>query len=81
MIENIVVESSPWTQRDLEILFESEPVQFVQDQDLSQLMKELGIFKSTSEARRANRTGAIPGGYTEYRASKKQMIWIWNPTE
>lgn len=81
MIENIVVESSPWTERDLEILFESEPVQMVPDQDISKLMKELGIYPSTSAARKAGRQGAIPPGFTEFKASKTKWIWIWNPWE
>jgi len=79
---NIIVKQSAWTDRDIELLFEDEEVHFTEATDLSVLMKELGIFKSTSDARRAGRVGPIPTGFTfEFKASKKAMIWIWNPTE
>ena len=59
----------------------TEEVHFTDAQDLPNLLKELGVFPSTSEARRAGRTGPIPEGWTELKASKKRMLWIWNPTE
>jgi hypothetical protein len=81
-ISNVVVKQSPWTERDLELLFGGEEVHFTEADCLSVLMKELGIFKSTSEARRAGRVGPIPEGFTfEFKASKKVRLWIWNPTE
>ena len=82
MIENIIVNNSKWIERDIELLFGDEEVHFTDADDLSILMKELGIFKSTSEARRAGRVGPIPNGFTfKFKASKKVMLWIWNPTE
>lgn len=79
---NIIVKQSEWTDRDVELLFGDEEVHFTEATDLSVLMKELGIFKTTSEARRAGRVGPIPTGFTfEFKASKKVRIWIWNPTE
>ena len=81
-IQNIIVKQSKWTDRDIELLFEDEEVHFTDADELSVLMKELGIFKSTSEARRAGRFGPIPEGFTfEFKASKKVRLWIWNPTE
>jgi len=80
-IENIVVRSSPWTKRDLELLFGDEPVHFTEARDLPNLLVELGIFWSTGEARRAGRVGSIPEGWTELKASKKRRLWIWNPSE
>jgi len=81
-IENIVVTQSPWQPNDIELLFGNEKVHFTDATDLSVLMKELGIFKSTSDARRAGRVGPIPTGFTDrFKASKKQLLWIWNPTE
>jgi hypothetical protein len=44
-------------------------------------MLELGLYKSTSEARRANRVGDVPSGWTEMKGNKKTFIWIWNPDE
>lgn len=85
-ISNVVVKSAPWTERDLELHFGDlegniEEVHFTEAQDLPNLLKELGVFPSTSEARRAGRDGPIPEGWTELKASKKRMLWIWNPTE
>jgi hypothetical protein len=43
-------------------------------------LKEMNIFTSTSEARRAGRDGPIPQGFTnDFKASKKRRLWIWNP--
>lgn len=83
MIENIIVDSEFIKPEDKDIIFGDEDVLHVKEgTDLSVLMKDLGIFKSTSEARRAGRVGNIPTGYTDnYKASKKRRLYIWNPTE
>lgn len=81
MIENIVINDSPWLASDIPTLFEDEDVLYVTANELSALMKEIGVYKSTSEARRANRHGDIPLGYTEFKASKKVRLYIWNPSE
>lgn len=78
---NIIVNNSPYTIRDIELLFEDEKFMIVEDTDLSRLAVELGAFKSTSAARRAGRSGPIPKGWTEWKVSKKQRAWIWNPSE
>lgn len=81
-IENVIVKNSAWIEQDIKSLFGDEAVHFTEATCLSVLMKELGVFKSTSEARRAGRFGPIPEGFTfEFKASKKVMLWIWNPTE
>ena len=81
-IQNVIVNHSKWQEKDIESLFGSEEVLFTDATCMSVLMKELGVFKSTSEARRAGRFGPIPEGFTfEFKASKKRRIWIWNPTE
>jgi len=81
-MNNVVVRNSAWTDRDIELLFDDEEIHFTDATCLSVLMKEMGIFKSTSDARRAGRVGPIPDGFTfEFKASKKVMLWIWNPTE
>lgn len=77
---NIVVRGSAWTQRDLELLFPREEVVEVAKMDIPKLLKLLRVYKSTSAAIRAGRIGAIPKGYTEYKASKKVTLYIWNPT-
>ena len=81
VIENVVVRRSPWRERDLEILFGDEPVHFTEAKDLPNLLLELDIFRSTSEARMAGRVGSISEGWTELKASKKRRLWIWNPIE
>ena len=81
-MENVIVKNSNWKESDIETLFGDEEVHFTEANDLSVLMKELGVFPSTSEARRAGRVGPIPEGFTEeFKASKKRRLWIWNPTE
>ncbi len=80
--ENVVMLNSPWMRRDLEIVFpDDEPVHFSVSRDLSNLLKDLRVYESTSASRRAGRTGPVPGGYTEMKASKRRMVYIWNPTE
>jgi len=82
MIENIVVKSSDWRDSDLETLFEDEEVHFTECDEMSALMREIGVFSSANQARQAGRQGPIPKGFTDnYKASKKRRIWIWNPWE
>lgn len=78
---NIVVKDSPWTKRDLEIIYEDEEVIFVDNIQLPTLLAQLKVYKSASQARQAGRVGEIPAGYTELKASKKRTLYIWNPTE
>lgn len=80
MIENVIVESSNWNSKDIGTIFETEEIHFTNARCLSKLMVELGIFPSTTKARLAGRIGKIPTGYTEFKASKKRRIFIWNPT-
>lgn len=81
-VQNVVVRQSAWQESDIELLFEDEEVHFTDVDDLSVLMKEMGIFESSSAARRAGRVGPIPEGFTfNFKASKKCRLWIWNPTE
>jgi hypothetical protein len=82
LIENIVINGSAWRESDIETLFGDEQVFFAESDELSALMRELGVFPSASAARRAGRQGPIPDGWTaEFKASKKRRLWIWNPTE
>lgn len=78
---NIIINSSAWQERDLFLIFQNEDVIFVDEMSIPQLLKHLGVFPSTSKAVQAGKTGEIPKGYTEYRASKKCFLYIWNPTE
>lgn len=84
---NIVINSSKWTTRDLEVIFGdmnnciTEEIKCVDTTSLPHLLRDLGIFKSVSEAVRAGRTGEIPSGYSQIRASKKVMLYVWNPSE
>lgn len=78
---NIVVKQSDWKEDDMEIVFNGEEFQFTECEDLSTLMKEIGAFPSTSQARKAGRSGEIPKGFTEFKANKKKWIWIWNPSK
>ena len=82
MIENVVIKSSKWRKSDLETLFGDERVFFAESDELSALMREMGIYPSASAARRSGREGPVPKGWThEFKASKKRRLWIWNPSE
>lgn len=79
MIENIVIKSSDWFPSDTDVVFGGEEFQIVDAEDMQTLMLEIGAYPSKSQAMRAGRQGEIPAGYTEFKASKKMRIWIWNP--
>lgn len=80
-IENIIIDNQYLQSNDKEILFGEELVYLTKTTDLPQLLVELGIYKSKSEARKANRIGNIAEGWTHnFKASKKNYIYIWNPT-
>ena len=57
---NVGIKDSKYTQRDLDLIFNSGDIVFATSTTLDQLCKELGIYKSTPEARRAGRIGNIP---------------------
>ncbi len=78
---NVIIKGSPWTNADLLCLFEDEDTYIVEADDLSRLAVAVNAYKGTSEARRAGRVGPIPTGFTEWKASKKIKVWIWNPSE
>lgn len=78
---NIVMANSQYTHRDLEILFDGEDCVFSSAENITDLVVGLGLYKSKSQARAAGREGAIPFGFTEYKANKTTTIWIWNPSE
>lgn len=81
--DNIVIGTSPYTLRDLEILFDKEPVHVTERpiNDLPDLLVYCGVYASRSKARQAGRVGDVPLGYTELKASKKVTLYIWNPSE
>lgn len=81
---NVVVANKNVLSTDKITLFENEEVIFVipdNARDLPSLLVFLGIYKSTSQARQAGRTGEVPTGWTVMKASKKVELFIWNPTE
>lgn len=81
MIENVIIDNGNILPTDKETLFGDEDVHVTKTTDLPNLLVELGVYKSTSEARRAGREGVVADGWTdEFKASKKRRIWIWNPS-
>lgn len=65
--------------KSLETWQKEDPIHYSQAEDLQALMLEVGAYKTKSEAMRAGRSGPIPKGYSEYKASKKIRLWLWNP--
>lgn len=81
---NVIINNSNVQPTDQQTLFCDEPVIVVEEgecADLPQLLKHLGVYQSTSQARKAGRVGGIPVGWNEIRASKKVELFIWNPSE
>lgn len=78
---NVVISWSPYTHRDLEIVFPDEDVVFVNSTNMTDLVCELGLYKSKSQARDAGRLGDIPTGYNQIKGNKKTTLYIWNPSE
>lgn len=90
-VENVIMLDSEWGPLDIDDdygIFSGmqpglpvEPIHFSTARDLPNLLKDLRVYESTSEARRAGRDGPIPPGWSEMKASKRRTLWIWNPTE
>lgn len=81
---NVTINNSNVQPTDRHTLFEDEPVIIVDEglcKDLPQLLKHLGVYSSTSQARKSGRIGGIPVGWNEIKASKKVELFIWNPSE
>ncbi|AAQ64353.1 hypothetical protein KVP40.0283 [Vibrio phage KVP40] len=79
---NIIVENGNILPTDQATLFADEEVLRVPGTfNLTDLVCHLGLYKSKSQARQANRVGEIPTGYTEFKGNKKTPLYVWNPTE
>ena len=78
---NVVIKSSKATKRDIEVVFNNEKFCFAESLNLDSLCKEFGVYKSTSDARRAGREGRVPAGYSEIKVSKMVTLFIWSPDE
>jgi hypothetical protein len=74
---NIIITDSKWDCSDFNLF--DEPIYFMTAKDLPNLLVKAGVYRSTSQARRAGRVGDVPKGWTELKASKKHTLWIWNP--
>lgn len=78
---NVVIWNEFVKTTDKETLFSDEPVIFSKETELPNLLKEIGVYKSTSQARKAGRCGRVPDGWSVIKASKKVELFIWNPME
>lgn len=77
---NVVIKTSPYQERDLHTLFGDEDVIFKDVTDLPRLLADLGIFKSTTQARKAGHSGELPLGWSVL-GTKKKRVFLWNPSE
>ena len=70
--DNIVIGASPYTLRDLEIIYDKEPVHVTERSinDLPDLLVYCGVYASRSKARQAGRVGAEHGFCIGYSESK-----------
>lgn len=78
---NVIIWNEFVKTTDKETLFGDEPVIFSKETELPNLLKEVGVYNSTSQARKAGRCGRVPDGWNVIKASKKVEMFIWNPTE
>ncbi len=81
MIENIVIDNGNVRDSDIPTLYGDEEVIRTTETDIPRLLVQCGIYKSTTQARNAGRQGKVPDGWTEFKASKKRRLFIWNPTD
>ena len=86
---NIVTTSTAIKDEDIFLVFgdflEGEPIEVIKvDKNLpmSTLLKDLKIFTSSSQARKAGWDSTIPLGFSQFIVGKKKhVITIWNPSE
>lgn len=79
---NIIVKNKNVLPTDQATLFEDEPVVFVEEgTKYPNMLVELGLMPSTSQARRNGRVGDIPSGWNVVKGNRKVVLYIWNPTE
>lgn len=80
---NVIINNGFVQPTDQHTLFEDEEVVVVDKpfSCLSQLLKHLDVYGSTSQARKAGRYGEIPVGWGQIKASKKVELYLWNPSE
>jgi hypothetical protein len=79
---NVVIYNQYFRNSDQKILFGDEPCYMLDSQVtlLPNLLVALGLYKNTSVARRAGRSGEIPKGWSEIQGNKLTKVWIWNPS-
>lgn len=79
---NIVITNSHWEKWSNDIIFQDEPIVFIDTYTLEDLAVKIGAYQSKSKARQAGKNGAIPSGYSHgLKLSKKYTIFIYNPSE
>ncbi|AGN30329.1 hypothetical protein VPFG_00332 [Vibrio phage nt-1] len=79
---NIIVENGNIQPNDQKTLFGDEEVVRVPSTfTLTDLVCHLDLYKSKTQARQANRVGAIPDGWSVFKGNKKTPLYVWNPTE
>lgn len=84
---NIVVKTQHLQPTDIPTLYGdtdnvvNEEIKYVDPTTtLTDLVYMLGLYKTKSEARRANRVGPIPTGWNVIKGNRKTPLYIWNPT-
>ncbi|AUR86019.1 hypothetical protein NVP1081O_284 [Vibrio phage 1.081.O._10N.286.52.C2] len=79
---NIIVDNGLIQANDQATLFGDEDVIHVESTvTLTELVCNLGLYKSKSQARQSGRVGSIPTGWSVFKGNKKTHLYVWNPTE
>ena len=78
---NVIVNNEFFQTTDKTTLFEEEDCYILDDSVtlLPNLLVTLGLYKTTSEARRAGRVGELPKGWSVIQGNKLTTVWVWNP--
>ena len=77
---NIIIKNSEWHWLDIGFFGKRRKVYFANATTFEDLMVELKIYKSRTQARRAKKLGEIPKGTTyDYKTPKTRWLDIWNP--
>lgn len=78
-IDDIVISTSEFRVSDIKTIFDTNIVYLTDTIDIPSLLVELGIYNSKGIAKSVGRTGSVEDGYSEIKASKTRMLYIWNP--
>ena len=78
---NVIIKNGHERPTDLALFFgEQEEAFLLEATDWADVLVQLGIFPSKSQARKNGRAGPLPPGFSEHKIGKN-FVWLLNATE